>query len=117
MRSFRDLDLRRNIQALMAGADVGRGLSPPAACPKDRAVWDQPYLETCCRAALHRLFLCGRAGRPAGLADDPCLKRLSDMDLCRRRGDGRYEITLTGARRHATEVLLSPAKDACFRPD
>ena len=72
-------------------------------------MWSQPYLETCCRAALHRLHLCAELGRPGGLADDPCLQRLSDMGLCRRRDDGRFEITGTGRQRHATEVLRLPA--------
>jgi hypothetical protein len=68
-------------------------------------MWNQPYLETCCRAALHRLYLCGDAGRPSGLADEPCLVRLSGMGLCDRRADGRYGINLAGSRRHANEVL------------
>nr|WP_294505432.1 hypothetical protein [uncultured Rhodopila sp.] len=68
-------------------------------------MWDQPYLETCCRSALHRLHLCGAAGRPAGLADDPCLIRLTDIGLCRRRPDGRFGITPEGTRRHAAEIL------------
>jgi hypothetical protein len=68
-------------------------------------MWKQPYLETCCRAALHRLHLCGAAGRPAGLADDPCLGRLTAMGLCRKRPDGRFVITPEGSARHATEIL------------
>jgi hypothetical protein len=72
---------------------------------KFAGVWDQPYLETCCRAALHRLHLCGPVGRPAGLMDDPCQRRLATMGLCEMRQDGRFTITETGKTRHATEVL------------
>jgi hypothetical protein len=72
--------------------------------------WSQPYLETCCRAALHRLYLCAGGGRPAGLADDPCLRRLLGMGLCRRREDGSFEMTPIGQERHATEVLRLPAQ-------
>ncbi len=68
-------------------------------------MWDEPYLETCCRSALHRLTLCGASGRPAGLKDGPCLTRMAAMGLTRARGDGRYEITDAGRSRHAREVL------------
>jgi hypothetical protein len=68
-------------------------------------VWHEPYLETCCRSALHRLTLCGGAGRPAGLKDGPCLARLAGMGLARERTDGRYEITEAGSGRHLREVL------------
>jgi hypothetical protein len=67
-------------------------------------MWNQPYLETCCRAALHRLHLTKDAGRPGGLADDPCLIRLVGLGLCTSRPDGRYEISGAGAERHATEI-------------
>jgi hypothetical protein len=73
-------------------------------------MWSQPYLETCCRAAMHRLHLCGDIGRPSGLADDPCLRRLSDMGLCHRREDGRFAITEAGQQRHAMEVMRSPVE-------
>lgn len=68
-------------------------------------MWDEPYLETCCRSALHRLSLCGAAGRPDGLKDGPCLNRLGRMGLARQRPDERYEITEAGRVRHAREVL------------
>jgi hypothetical protein len=68
-------------------------------------MWDEPYLETCCRSALHRLVLAGSLGRPPALKDGPCLERLTRMGLTRRRDDGRYEITTAGATRHAREVL------------
>lgn len=67
--------------------------------------WNDPYLETCCRSALHRLVLCGGAGRPSGLKDGPCLTRLAGMGLARERPDRRYEITPAGRERHATEIL------------
>lgn len=68
-------------------------------------MWDQPYLETCCRSALHRLALAGAPGRPDALKDGPCLVRLAGMGLARARADGRYELTADGAARHAREVL------------
>jgi len=68
-------------------------------------MWNEPYLETCCRSALHRLTLVGALGRPEGLKDGPCLERLAGMGFARRREDARYEITDAGRRRHAGEVL------------
>ena len=68
-------------------------------------IWNQPYLETSCRSALHRLTLSGGTGRPPGLKDGPCLERLSAMGLVRARADGRYELTEAGIARHASEVL------------
>ena len=68
-------------------------------------VWNEPYLETCCRSALHRLTLSGSAGRPAELKDGPCLTRLAGMDLARLRPDGRFEATAAGSLRHARDVL------------
>jgi len=75
-------------------------------------MWDEPYLETCCRSALHRLTLAGAAGRPPGLKDGPCLGRLAGMGLVQERADGRYELTAAGVARHATEVLHRPAETA-----
>ncbi|MDR3534527.1 MAG: hypothetical protein P4L90_28685 [Rhodopila sp.] len=72
-------------------------------------MWDQPYLETCCRAALHRLYLAGSAGRAADLPDGSCLLRLAGMGLCGQRADGRFAITPDGTQRHAHEVLKRPA--------
>ncbi len=68
-------------------------------------MWNQPYLETCCRSALHRLALCGDTGRPTGLKDDPCLERLARFGLAQHRADGRFLITNLGLDRHANEVL------------
>ena len=67
-------------------------------------MWDQPYLETCCRAALHRLVLAGGIGRPAALKDGPCLHRLTEDGFARQRSDGRYALTPEGAARHALEI-------------
>ena len=68
--------------------------------------WREPYLETCCRSALHRLTLVGAIGRPDGLKDGPCLERLRGMGLARQRAeDGRFEITPEGRSRHAGEIL------------
>jgi hypothetical protein len=67
-------------------------------------MYDQPYLETCCRSALHRLVLCDDVARPPGLKDGPCLVRLSAMGLARARPDGRFEITAVGRERHDAEI-------------
>ena len=73
-------------------------------------MWDEPYLETCCRSALHRLLLCEDLGRPQGLRDQPCLERLGRMGLARIRADGRFEITPAGQVRHDQEIgKLVPA--------
>jgi hypothetical protein len=71
-------------------------------------MWQEPYLETCCRSALHRLVLSGPVGRPAGLKDGPCLQRLAGMGLARSREDGRFEVTAHGTARHANEVARRP---------
>jgi hypothetical protein len=71
-------------------------------------MWNQPYLETCCRSALHRLMLSGPIGRPPGLKDGPCLRRLAGMGLAGTRADGQFEITAEGAARHASEVARRP---------
>jgi hypothetical protein len=71
-------------------------------------MWDEPYLETCCRAALHRLALVGAIGRPGGLPDEPCLRRLEGMGFAARRGDDRYAATPAGTERHAREILRTP---------
>lgn len=68
-------------------------------------MWNEPYLETCCRAALHRLYLCGAAGRPAGTGDFPCLRRLTSLGLCHLDPDGKARLTATGLSRHANEIL------------
>lgn len=72
-------------------------------------MWNEPYLESCCRSALHRLTLVRRHGRPTGLADEPCLRRLGEMGFARQRADGRFEITDAGRVRHGSEILKKPA--------
>jgi len=67
-------------------------------------MWDQPYLETCCRSALHRLVLAGGSGRPEGLRDDPCLRRLMGMGLARIAPAGGFVVTDAGRVRHAQEI-------------
>jgi hypothetical protein len=67
-------------------------------------MWNQPYLETCCRATLHRLILCGAAGRPTETKDGRCLLRLAGMGLACRREDGGFEITPAGRELHATGI-------------
>lgn len=68
-------------------------------------MWNEPYLETCCRAALHRLVLSADAGRPPGLKDGPCLERLTGMGLAAERPDTRYAVTEAGLARHRSEIL------------
>ena len=71
-------------------------------------MWNEPYLETCCRSALHRLLLCDAPGRPGGLKDGPCLERLAGMGLAAEQ-DGRYQATEAGMARHDTEILKLPS--------
>ncbi|WP_439549271.1 hypothetical protein [Falsiroseomonas sp.] len=72
-------------------------------------MWNEPYLETCCRSALHRLTLVRPHGRPDGLKDGPCLQRLAGMGLARSRPDGRFEATEAGLDRHGTEIARKRA--------
>ncbi|MCU0986866.1 MAG: hypothetical protein MUC89_18345 [Acetobacteraceae bacterium] len=72
-------------------------------------MWNEPYLETCCRSALNRLKAAGPIGRPPGLKDGPCLERLARMGFCACRPDGRFEITEAGGARHRSEILKLPA--------
>ena len=72
-------------------------------------MWNEPYLETCCRSALHRLTLVGVPGRPAGLKDGPCLERLAAMGMAEQDPAGRYHITEAGCARHRGEILKQPA--------
>ncbi|GAB6967638.1 hypothetical protein JCM25156A_16750 [Komagataeibacter kakiaceti JCM 25156] len=71
-------------------------------------MWNEPYLETCCRSALHRLKLSGDHGRPTGLRDDPCLRRLEGMGLARTDHNQRFAMTEQGHARHRTEILKLP---------
>jgi len=75
-------------------------------------VWNQPYLETCCRAALHRLYLAGPAGRPANVPDGACLRRLAVMGLCLHGSDGRFTLNPAGRARHGSEILGAKAAPA-----
>ena len=68
-------------------------------------MWNEPYLETCCRSALHRLALCGSTGRPATEKDRPCLERLAVMNLAQGGEDGRFRATALGLERHRIEIL------------
>ena len=72
-------------------------------------MWNQPYLETCCRSALHRVRLSGAQGRPGGLKDGQCLRRLERMGLVSERADARFEITAAGLARHAQEIAKEAA--------
>lgn len=72
-------------------------------------MWNEPYLETCCRAALHRLVLAADDGRPPDLKDGPCLHRLGSMGFSAPRPDGRFALTEAGRARHNSEILhLTP---------
>lgn len=70
-------------------------------------MWNEPYLESCCRSALHRLKLSGQSGRPTTVGDAPCLHRLESMGLA-RTGDDRFTLTERGHARHRTEILKLP---------
>lgn len=74
----------------------------------EKTIWAEPYLETCCRSALHRLVLVEPHGRPPELKDQPCLARLEGMGLAVQREDGRYAITEAGRARHDAEILRLP---------
>ena len=67
-------------------------------------MWDEPYLETCCRSTLHRVLLCEGIGRPQGLRDQPCLERLQAMGFVFVGEDGRFHITPAGMSRHDQEI-------------
>lgn len=84
-------------------------------------MWNEPYLETCCRSALHRLVLVQGHGRPDGLKDGPCLNRLGGMGMAIRRDDGRWQITATGRDAHglftrATRAGAAAAAGAASAP-
>ncbi len=70
-------------------------------------MWNEPYLETCCRSALHRLLLCGGAGRPdahrAELKDARCLERLEQLGFAAHVGD-HFALTPAGRARHDREI-------------
>ena len=68
-------------------------------------MWNEPYLETCCRAALHRLVLAADDGRPPDLKDGACLHRLAGMGFAHPRPDSRYIVTDAGRARHSSEIL------------
>jgi len=72
-------------------------------------MWNEPYLESCCRSALHRLTLVGPHGRPPELKDQPCLLRLQSMGLAEQRADGHFAITAPGRARHTSEILKKSA--------
>lgn len=72
-------------------------------------MWNEPYLETCCRAALHRLVLSSGEGRPDGLKDGPCLARLATMGFATLGPNGRYTLADAGRVRHGTEILKQTA--------
>ncbi|WP_376095417.1 hypothetical protein ACE7GA_03020 [Roseomonas sp. CCTCC AB2023176] len=72
-------------------------------------MWNEPYLETCCRAALHRLFLTAGGTRPAGLPDEACLRRMAGMGWVCESAPDRFSLTSEGAARHAAEVLRRAA--------
>jgi hypothetical protein len=92
----------------LAGLVTGREgfrLALPGASHDLHVMWDEPYLESCCRSALHRLVLAGDSGRPPEPKDQPCLERLEGMKLATLRPDGRYVTTGSGQARHGSEIL------------
>ncbi|WP_369345744.1 hypothetical protein [Asaia prunellae] len=74
------------------------------ACFGEAIMWDEPYLETCCRSTLHRTLLCEGIGRPQALRDQPCLERLQKMGFVALGQDGRFHITAAGLSRHDQEI-------------
>ncbi len=72
-------------------------------------MYDEPYLETCCRSALHRVVLAREAGRPGTEKDAPCLRRLAGMGFVAEEG-GRWHATAAGEARHASEILRARAE-------
>ncbi|QBL94497.1 hypothetical protein KSAC_23000 [Komagataeibacter saccharivorans] len=79
----------------------------PPRC-RSLPMWNEPYLETCCRSALHRLKLSGPDGRPQDQRDEPCLRRLERMGLARLNDGQRFTLTEQGQARHRTEILKLP---------
>jgi len=73
-------------------------------------MWDEPYLETCCRSALHRLSLSGKLGRPTGYKDGPCLARLAGLGLAAPRDDASYELTSDGIDWHRRIIQRRQAR-------
>jgi hypothetical protein len=73
-------------------------------------MWNQPYLETCCRSALHRLALAGDLGRPRSEKDAPCLDRLTELGFAVPGPDGRYRLTAEGCQRHDSEITTVPRR-------
>jgi hypothetical protein len=71
-------------------------------------MYDEPYLETCCRSALHRVVLAGAAGRPGTQKDATCLRRLAGRGFVAEEA-GRWHATAAGRTRHASEVLKTPS--------
>ncbi|MCW2265927.1 hypothetical protein M2305_001874 [Gluconobacter cerinus] len=100
------LSLIANLSSVhVVGQNVrGEGLAGAWGRDRRETMWEEPYLETCCRSTLHRLLLCGDAGRPTGLRDQPCLERLERMGFVRLREDGRFVITDAGMTRHRLEI-------------
>jgi hypothetical protein len=88
---------------------AGQALPRAASWRMGKPMWTDPYLETCCRSALHRLVLAGPAGRPAGLVDAPCLRRLAERGLAEAASDGRFQATALGLARHDSEILHLPS--------
>ena len=63
-------------------------------------MWDQPYLETCCRSALHRLLLAGGTGRPADLKDAAAALRSGSAEV-RAAMSGAYKVKRRALSRRA----------------
>ena len=84
---------------------LANGARSPQSPP---AMWNDPYLESCCRSALHRLVLTGKQGRPVGFKDGPCLVRLAAQGLARREQE-RFLVCDEGLIRHAHEILHKSA--------
>ena len=100
---------RRGVPTRLAlPADDGAEAWP--SHPFDPLMFDDPYLETCCRSALHRLVLSGADGRPADGKDSSCLTRLCGLGLAVAGSDGRFRVLAAGRSRHAAEIAGSPGR-------
>jgi hypothetical protein len=98
-------------RVLQDSRDLGKAkLAVGREAKEMRRMWNEPYLESCCRSALHRLMLSGAPGRPDGLKDGRCLERLETLGLAQQRADHRFTATEAGRLRHADEVLHRPVQ-------
>ena len=93
---------------------VGRGQACLPAAPAAMMapiMWDEPYLETCCRSALHRLVLSGAVGRPPDLKDGPM------PAAARRHGPGPHPDERAVRAHRPRAPRATPARWRAGRPE